>query len=158
MGVQKYISSVKTVNWSNNVVYDKLSNLEFLNFMFSPENMERVKSQMGDKASDMNIENFSADRDTCQFKLPKVGMIGLRIVEREELKVVKIVTDEGTPIKLTMWVQILPLNDASCKIRVTIHASLNVMMKVMLGKKLEGGIEQIADGLAQIPYGMIPNT
>ena len=158
MGVQKYISSVKTVNWSNQIVYDKLSNLEFLNFMFSPENMDRVKSQMGDKAPDMDIKNFTADRDSCRFELPKIGMVGLQIVEREELKVVKVISDEQTPIKLTMWIQLLPLNESSCKMRVTLHTELNTMMKMMLGKKLDKGIEQIADGLTQIPYGMIPNN
>ena len=158
MGVQKYISSIKTVNWSNQIVYDKLSNLEFLNFMFSPENMDRVKSQMGDKAPDMDIKNFTADRDSCRFELPKIGMVGLQMVEREELKVVKVISDEQTPIKLTMWIQLLPLNESSCKMRVTLHTELNTMMKMMLGKKLDKGIEQIADGLAQIPYGMIPNS
>jgi hypothetical protein len=158
MSVQKNISSVKTINWSNQIVYDKLSNLEFLNFMFSPENMERVKSQMGDKAPDMKIENFHSDKDSCTFELPNIGVVGLKIIERDELKLVKIESDEKTPIKLKLWIQLLPLNDVSCKMRITLHSELNMMMKMMIGKKLDKGIEQIADSLAQIPYGRIPNN
>ena len=155
MATQKYVSDVKTVNWNNQIVYDKLSNLEFLNIMFGPENMERVKQQMGDKAPDMNIQDFIADRDTCSFDMPPIGKIALHIEEREEPKTVKIVSDESTQFQFIMWVQLLPISDMQCKMRVTLHIELNMMMKMMIGKKLDKGINQIADGIAQIPFGMI---
>jgi len=155
MATQKYVSDVKTVNWSNLIVFDKLSNLEFLNIMFGPENMERVKQQMGDKAPDMNIQNFVADRDTCSFDMPPIGNIAFHIEEREEPKTVKIVSDESTQFQFKLWVQLLPVSDTQCKMRVTLHIELNMMMKMMIGKKLDKGINQIADGIAQIPFGMI---
>ena len=155
MAAKKYVSDIKTVNWSNQIVYDKLSDLNFLNIMFGPDNMERVKQQMGDKAPDMNIQNFVADRDTCSFDMPPIGTIALHIEEREEPKTVKIASDESTQFQFKLWVQLLPVNDTQCKMRVTLHIELNMMMKMMIGKKLDKGINQIADGIAQIPFGMI---
>jgi hypothetical protein len=158
MATQKYISQIKTINWSNTIVYDRLSNLETLNFLFNPENLDRAKQQLGDKAEKFNIEDFNADKDSCSFTISPVGRIGLRIVEREDLKTIKVTSDEGSPMEFTFWVQILPVNDFSCKVRLTVHTELNMMMKMMVGKKLSKGVDQVADAFTQIPFGNIPSA
>ncbi|MCK5823925.1 MAG: hypothetical protein KAG96_00790 [Ichthyobacteriaceae bacterium] len=158
MSTQKYVSQVKTVNWSNDVVYDRLSNLETLKHIFNEDNLERAKQHMGDKADKFKLDDFRADADTCSFNVDKVGRIGLRIIEREDNKTIKVASDGGTPINFMLWIQILPLNQGSCKVRLTLHTELNMMMKMMLGKKLSKGIDQVADGFAQIPFGNLPSS
>jgi len=158
MSTQKYVSQIKTVNWSNSIVYDRLSNLETLNFLFNPENLERAKQQLGKEADKFNVKDFTADKDSCSFTISPAGRIGLRIIERDELKTIKVSSDENTPMGFVFWIQILPVNDFSCKIRLTVHAELNMMMKMMVGKKLSKGIDQIADALIQIPFGNIPSA
>lgn len=155
MSVKKYVSNIKTVNWDNKIVYSKLSNLEFLNLMFGADKIERVKEQMGDKAPDMNIQNFAADKDTCSFDMPPIGNISFRIEEREDNKSVKIISNESTQFQFKLWIQLLPQTDTQCRMRVTLHIELNMMMKMMIGKKLDKGINQIADGIAQMPFGSI---
>ncbi len=155
MSIQKYVSDVKIINWSNTIVYDSLSNLEFLNFLFSPENMERAKQQLGKDADKFNVEEFKADRDSCSFKVSPVGTIGLRIVEREAPKAIKLISDVGSPIAFKLWIQVLPVSENTCKIRLTLHTELNMMMKMMVGKKLTEGINQIAGAFTQIPFGSI---
>ncbi len=155
MAVQKYISDIKTINWSNQIVYDSLSNLEFLNILMSPENMKRVKQYLGDKADQFNVEEFTANRDSCSFKISPVGTIGFQIINREEPKAIKMGSSNESPIKFTMWVQILPIDETSCKIRLTIHTELDMMTKMMIGKKLKKGVNQIADAFTQIPFGTI---
>jgi len=155
MGIQKNTSDIKTINWNNETVYDSLSNLEFLNFLFSPENIDRVKSQLGDKADQFNIENFTADRDSCSFSISPMGTIGFKIVNREAPKAIKMVSEEGGPFKFTFWVQILPIDGYTSKIRLTLHTELNMMTKMMIGGKLKKGINQVADAFSQIPFGAI---
>lgn len=157
MAIQKYVSDVKTLNWSSDIVYDRLSNLEFLNSLFNPENLEQAKQQMGDKADKFNVEDFTADMDSCSFTISPVGKIGLRIVERQELKSLKISNDAG-PIDFTIWIQLLPVNEFSSKLRLTIHTELNMMMKMMVGKKLKEGVNQVAEGFTQIPFGNLPSA
>ncbi len=157
MAVQKYTSDIKIINWSNPIVYNSLSNLSFLNTLLSPENIERAKQQMGDKADKLNIEEFYANKDSCSFKISSVGTITLRIVERDPIKLIKLVSEQGSPIAFKLWIQILPINETSCKVRLTLHTELNMMMKMMVGKKLDQGINQIADAFTQIPFGMIQN-
>lgn len=153
MSIQKYVSQVKTINWSNEIVYSKLSDLNTLNKLFNPENIERAKAQLGDKAEKFNLEDFSADSDSCSFTVSPIGRISLRIIEREENKTIKIQSEEGIPMSFTLWIQLLPVNEYSSKTRLTLHADLNMMMKMMLGKKLSAGIDQFAEGLAQVPFG-----
>lgn len=155
MAVQKYTSEVKTLNWSNSIVYNSLSDLSFLNILFSPENMDKLKQQFGDKADKFKIEDFSANKDSCSFKISPVGTISLRIVERDEPRLIKLVSEQASPIAFKFWIQILPLNETSCKIRLTLHTELNTMMKMMVGNKIEKGINQVADAFSQIPFGTI---
>ena len=155
MGLKKYESSVKTIPWSENAVFSVLSNFEVLNFFFSEENIDKMKSQLGDKASKFNIENFTADTDTCEFTVSPIGTIGLEIIERENPKLIKIKNFKG-PVSFTLWIQILPKGENECKMRLSLHAELNMMMQMMVGKKLDGGIDQFADGIAKIPFGNIP--
>ncbi len=155
MGVQKYKSETKVVSSDINTVYGILSNLEFLNFMFNEENVNRIKSQMGDKAANFSIDDFSADRDSCEIVVPKIGTIALLIDDREEPKSVRMKSIKG-PVDFTIWIQLIPNGDDKCYMRLTLHAELNMMMKMMVGKKLEEGINKVADGLSNLPFNMMP--
>lgn len=157
MAIQKNTSEVKIINWSNSAVYDSLSNLEFLNFLFSPENIDRVKEQLGENADKINIENFTADRDSCRFTISPVGTIGFNIANREEPKAIKLKSSAESPFSFTIWIQLLPVNENTCKMLLTLHTELNMMMKMMIGNKLKKGVNQIADAFTQIPFGAIQN-
>jgi hypothetical protein len=37
--------------------------------------------------------------------------------------------------------------------KVTVRTELNMMMKMMIGNKLQAGVDKLADVLAQVPYG-----
>lgn len=155
MSVQKYTSNTKTIDRDNKTVYDRFSNWEFLSTLFNPENLQKAQDKMGEKSPNIKIENFTSDSDSCQFDIPKLGTMGMRIIEKEENKTIKVVSDEGSLLKFTLWIQLLPINSSSCKMRLTLHTELNMMMKMVIGNKLEKGIDQIADGLANVPFGNI---
>ena len=82
---------------------------------------------------------------------PMVGNLVIRIVEREEPKCVKFESVQS-PIPITLWIQLLPTSETSCKMKVTLDAQLSMMFKMMLGSKLKDGVDQFAEMLARIPY------
>ena len=94
------------------------------------------------------VEEWQADEERCSFKA-KGFTVKLRMEERVEAKHVKIVGDEGgVPVDFAFWIQLHEVSAADTRLRIVLHAELNMMMKMMIGGKLQGAIDQIAEGLA----------
>ncbi len=120
------------------LVYDTLSNLE---------NIERVKDRLpADK-----IQDLTFSRDSVSVSAPMVGTVTLNIVDREEPKTIKFEA-ANSPVPFNLWIQLLPVTDDTCKMKLTIKAELNPFIKGMVQKPLTEGIEKIADVLQIIPY------
>ena len=105
-------------------------------------------SEISDK-----IENVVTTEDTCTFLVKGLGEMGVRIVEREEPKLIKLEGDGSVPFNFEVWIQLLDNGPYDTRLRITVEADLNMMMKMLLKGKLEKGINQLAEGLSKIPYG-----
>ena len=153
MGTEKYVSEVKNIGYSHDLVYQKLSNLENLKPLLKPENIEKVREQVPD-APEINIEEFEATPDQCSFKISPIGKVGMKIVEREPGKTIKLTGDGSVPFQFYFWVQLVPQDENSCKLRLTLHADLNPMIKMMVNKHLKQGIDHMAEAISRIPFNM----
>lgn len=157
----EYKSSVKKVFAPQQRVYDKLQDLQ--NLAVIQQNLDntdlqqRILEQAGDKVSPEQLgqiieklRSLTFDKDSVSGESP-IGNITLRIIEREEPKTIKFAL-EGAPINANLWVQILPAGENEAAMRLTLKAELNFFIKQMVGKKLEQGVEGLAQMLASIPY------
>ena len=69
--------------------------------------------------------------------------------EKVENKHIKVTGDGGTvPMDFAFWIQLHQVSEGDTRIRLVLHADLNMMMKMMLGKKLQAGLDQAVEGLA----------
>ena len=94
------------------------------------------------------FQEWQATEERCSFKA-KGFTVKLRMEEREAPKHVKIVGDEGgVPVDFAFWIQLHTVSDTDTRMRLVLHVELNMMMKMMLGSKLQGAIDQIAEGIA----------
>ena len=134
----KFESSIREIQAPQQKVYDLLSNLE---------NLEKVR----DRVPEDKLKDFSFDNDSLSVNVPPVGSISMRIVEREEPKTIKFETEQS-PVPFNFWIQLLPVTDESCKMKLTIKAELNPFIKTMVQKPLQEGLEKIADALQMIDY------
>lgn len=148
MAVSKYISDVKIVEQDQSIVYNYLSDFEHLSKYVNEGLLQKVSEQV----PQLKISNFESDRDSCRFNIGGLGQAELRITEREELRTIKIESSGNLPLSFTFWIQLLPLAAYQCKMRLTLHADMSMMIKMMVGKKLEEGIDQLAEILAKLPY------
>lgn len=95
------------------------------------------------------VEEWQATEDRCSFKA-KGFTVKLRMEERVEPKHVKIVGDEGgLPVDFAFWIQLHQVSDTDTRLRLVLHIELNMMMKMMLGSKLQGALDQFAEGIAR---------
>ena len=155
----KYESSVKQVNAPVERVYSVISDLERLRPVIEmAQNNEMIKEKLREAGQDPaqleKLKDMNLTSDRVSFPAPMVGEVAVAIIEREENKCVKFET-EKSPVDATLWIQVLPVTDTTSKMRVTLKADLNPMMKMILGSKLEKGIDQFADMLCMLPYNFI---
>lgn len=96
------------------------------------------------------VEEWRATEDTCSFKV-KGFTVALRIVERVENKHIKIAGDDGVgiPVDFSFWIQLHEVSESDTRIRMVLHAELNMMMRMMVGSKIQGGLDKAVEGLAQ---------
>lgn len=139
----QYESSIKHIPYSQERVYNKLSDLNNLNSV--RDRLDLIKDKLDGKLEDMTFDSDSLTLKVQGFNLT------LRIIEREPLKCIKFEGDK-TPIPLNLWIQILPESMDNAKMKVTIRAEVNMFMKAMVAKPLQEGVEKLADMLSMIPY------
>lgn len=134
----QFESNIKQIPYAQTVVYAQVSDLS---------NLEKVKDRLPeDQVRDMT---FTADEVSVNSP---VGEVSLRVIEREEPKCVKFETAKS-PVPMNMWIQLVPMSEESCKMRVTIKADVPIFLKGMVSKPLQEAVEKIADVLAMVPYG-----
>ena len=155
----KYESSVKQVNAPVERVYSVISDLERLRPVIEmAQNNEMIKEKLREAGQDPaqleKLKDMNLTSDRVSFPAPMVGEVAVAIIEREENKCVKFET-EKSPVDANLWIQVLPVTGTTSKMRVTLKADLNPMMKMILGSKLEKGIDQFADMLCMLPYNFI---
>ena len=139
----QYESNIKHIPYSQEQVYNKLSDLNNLNSV--RDRLDLIKDKLDGKLEDMTFDSDSLTLKVQGFNLT------LRIIEREPLKCIKLEGDK-TPIPLNLWIQILPEGMDNAKMKVTIRAEVNMFMKAMVAKPLQEGVEKLADMLSMIPY------
>ena len=128
--MEKYTSKQVQIRRPDAVIYTILS--DFNNFT----------PILADKVEGWNVEG-----DTCSFKV-KGFTLRLRMVDKEPNKTVKVTGDDGSPFPFTFWVQLKGLAPDDTRMRLTLHVELNMMMKMMIGSKLQKAIDQIAEQIA----------
>jgi carbon monoxide dehydrogenase subunit G len=134
----KFESSVKHIPYPQENVYRNISDLN---------NLERIK----DRVPTDKIQEFSFDRDSVAVSVAPVGLIKMRIVERDEPKCVKF-ESEQSPMPFNLWIQVLPVDEKNSKMKVTVKADIPLVLRAMVGGPLQDGVDKVAEALSKIPY------
>ena len=146
----KLESAVKAVPHSQRAVYDTLSDLTHLKSL-----KDRIPAgSTGNAEMDVvkdKLQDLSFDKDSMSINISPVGNVSMRIVDREDPKMIKF-ESEKSPLKFKFWIQMLPVEATTSKLRLTIDADVPFFAKGMVEKPLQEALEKIADMMAMIPY------
>ncbi len=127
---EEFISKQVAINKPDIVIYTVLS--DFNNF--TPMLQDSVKE-------------WRVEGDTCYFKAMGFNA-ALEMVEKEPNKLIKI-TGKDMGMEFFFWVQIKDVGGGQSRLRLVVKAKLNAMMKMMVGSKLQKGLDDLADKIAQ---------
>lgn len=137
----EFISDIKTIPHNDEDIFRVLSDLSKL---------ELVK----DKVPQDKIKDFKFDQDSCSFNISPVGDIKFNIIEREPNKLIKF-QSENLPFETYLWIQLVQKGEKDTKMKITIRSKINALMKGMVSKPLQEGIDKISDMIANLPYDQI---
>ena len=139
MSESKYESKITSAPCSAEQIYRVLSNMESLN---------RVRDLIPqDKIQEMEIQP-----DRVRIKVDGLGQkITIAIVDRIENDTIKFGA-EGIPMDANFWIQMKELSPTDTRLKLTVKADIPMMFKFMIEKKLQTGLDQAAEMLAQFPY------
>ena len=141
MSESKYESKITSAPCPAQQIYRVLSNMESLN---------KVKDLIPkDKVQEMEVEP-----DRVRLKVDGLAQkITIAIVDRIENDTIKFGA-EGIPMDANFWIQLKEVSPTDTRIKLTVKADIPFMFKFMVEKKLQQGLDQAADMLAQFPYQM----
>jgi carbon monoxide dehydrogenase subunit G len=134
MSTLKVISKVGTIQNSDEKIYKFLSDFRNLDRLMPPD-----------------VKDWKSELDSCQFSV-KGQHVKLNIINREPFKEVKFQSSDDSTFTFFFWMQLVKVGPYKTKIRLTIHAEVNMMMKVVLKKQLQKGLDQLVDQLTVIPF------
>lgn len=139
MSESKYESKITSAPCSASQIYRVLSNLE---------NLERVRQFIPQE----KVQEMEINADRVRLKVDGLAQkITIAIVDRIENDTVKFGA-EGIPMDANFWIQLKEVSPTDTRIKLTVKADIPFMFKMMVDKKLQQGLDQAADMLAQFPY------
>jgi len=131
-----YESELKTISSGGEMVFNILGNLN---------NLEKLASSptFAEKAKDMRY-----DADSCSFAVDGFGRVGFRIVERTPFSKI-VMASENAPVSFHIDVEIGHVTENESTLKLIMNAELPAMIKMIVGNKLQDGVNAIADLLAK---------
>lgn len=155
MSATKIASEIYKIESPIGDVYALLSDFNRIGRLFETVRQMGMPTSAGmDKISD-KIEDVRFTDDACYVTLKGIGELAVRIVEKEEPKLIKLGGDGAIPFEFNLWIQLLENGPYDTRLKLTFMGELNMMMKMLLKNKLEKGINQLGEGLSKIPYGLL---
>lgn len=137
--MKTYESHIAKVAADASAIYSVVSDLR---------NLERVR----DLIPQDKIQEFETDADFVRLKVDGLGQkIIFRIIDRLENDTVKFGV-ENLPMEGNFWIQIKQVGPHDSRIKLTLKAELPMMIAMMAGSKIQQGIDQAADMMAQMPF------
>ncbi len=137
MSLEKYVSKQVKINRPDWMVYNLLSDFNHFTPMLEGK-----------------VDGWRVEGDSCSFTV-KGFSLTLRMVEKTPYTTLKIGGDEGSPFEFVFWIQLVRVDENDTRMRLTLHAELNMMMKMMIGGKLEQAMDRIAEQVA-MAFNMTP--
>lgn len=155
MATTKIASEVYKIDCPIHDVYSFLSDFSHIGKLIEMARQFGLgQSEQLDKISEQ-VEGTRFTEDTCFIKLKDMGEMGVKIIEKEHPKMIKLGGDDSVPFDFNLWIQLLENGPYDTRMKLTFHGELNMMLKMMLKGKLEKGLNQLGEGLSKIPYMML---
>ena len=132
----KYESKIKAVPYPKEKIFNFLSDFD----------------HFGELVPKDKIKNWQSYGDHCTFEIDMIGKVGLRIVESTPFDTIKLSSEGNTPVNFFLWVQIKEVEEADSRVKLTIKADMNPMIKMVAAGPIKKFLKILADSIASHKY------
>lgn len=98
------------------------------------------------------ISNWQSDSDSCRFTVNGMGDVALRTVEKRPCDLIKITGDGLNQKDFFFWVQLKEVDASDTRVKLTIRADLNPMMKMMISKPIQKFLDVLVDSFEKMQF------
>jgi carbon monoxide dehydrogenase subunit G len=98
------------------------------------------------------VSDWESDETSCSFSVNPIGKTGVKIVEKEPYKLIKLTNLEESNFNFMFWVQLKPTDDTGTYLKLTLETQLNAMMEMMAKKPLQEFLDKLVDQLVRYPF------
>jgi carbon monoxide dehydrogenase subunit G len=132
----KIESKIGTIGYSDEKIYNFLT--DFNNFKnLIPEG---------------KVKNWQSDETSCRFTIDFIGETGVKILEKEPFKLIKLANIDESKYNFFFWVQLKKIDTSSTNIKLTMEANINAMMEMMAKKPLKEFLDKVVDQLMKYKF------
>lgn len=142
----KYKSEEVPLKASAQNVFQRLSNLGSLKSMLADLPADQIPADKREM-----LENIKLSDDCIELPGGPVGSIRLRVVEKKAPVCIRL-KGEGTPVPLGLQLNIIPIDDASCRALAEVDIDIPAMLRPMIAGPMQKMTEQFAQVLRSIPF------
>lgn len=132
----KLESKIGKVSYSDEKVYNFLTDFNNFKNLFPAD----------------KVSNWKSDENSCSFSVNPIGETGIKIVEKDPFKLVKLKSLENDKFNFTFWVQLKMLEEKDTRIKLTLEADLNPMIQMMAKKPLQEFLDKLIDQLEKYNF------
>jgi carbon monoxide dehydrogenase subunit G len=98
------------------------------------------------------VKDWQSNEDSCTFTVDPIGKTGIKILEKEPYKLIKLSGIDNKPFDFKLWVQLKKLEESTTAVKITVEVDLNPMLQAMAKKPLQNFIDTLVDQLSKIKY------
>jgi carbon monoxide dehydrogenase subunit G len=133
-----FTSEIQTIPHKPESVYAMLSDLSRL---------ERVRERLPQDT----VKDFTVSANRLSVEVNPVGKIEFEVVERIPAETVKFATVQSV-VPLTLWIQLKADGESATKMKMTLRADVNLMLRSVVSKPVQEALNRISGLIAALPY------
>lgn len=134
--MSKIESRIGVIKSSEEKIYNFLSNFNHFRNLI-PE--DRVK-------------DWVSTEDSCSFVVDGVGKAGLKIIEKEPYKLIKITSDDSTPLPFRLWIQIKSMEANDSRLKITVDMDVSPVMLPLIKSPLQNFVDTLVDQAEKMEF------
>ena len=98
------------------------------------------------------ISNWENHTDHCKFTVDGVGEVGVKILEKEPYKLIKLTEIDNSRFNFFFWVQLKQVAENDTKIKLTLQTELNIVLQTMAKKPLQQFLDTLVDQIGKMSF------